>query len=303
MRPLKGGDLYSLLYRWYLVIKKSSMLRRWPRAGRALSNLKGLMNRRFLGRAPVWVRIQSGLCKGMWMQLRLPAEALIWQGKHDTEVQNAILAAVRPGDIVYDIGAHIGTMALGTTLLVGKLGRVVAFDGDPENIARLEDHRARNELGDCLRVVHAAVWSRSASDGIEFRRGATAKSQGGVEADGNRPVLGSGDVINVPAVSLDDFIAAGEAPPQLVKIDVEGGEYEVLRGGAKLFAQDRPLVIAEVHHQQAANQITSWLSEHQYGAQWKIPKEQFPRQLFAWPAERDVADWMRNIHCRDERLK
>ncbi len=61
-----------------------------------------------------------------------------------------------------------------------------------------------------------------------------SRSQGGVEADGNRPVLGSGKVINVPAITLDDFVAAGEPPPQLLKIDVEGGEYEVLLGANTL---------------------------------------------------------------------
>jgi FkbM family methyltransferase len=189
-------------------------------------------------------------------------------------------------------------MALGAALLVGDLGLVVAFDGDPENIARLEEHCTRNGLESRLCVVHAAVWSRTAIDGIGFRRGATAKSQGGVQADGKRPVLGSGEVINVRAVTLDDIIGAGIPPPQLVKIDVEGGEYEVLRGGQRLFAKQRPLVIVEVHHQQAAQQITSWLSEYQYCAQWNIPKEQFPRHLFAWPKETDEAAWMRGSRSR-----
>ena len=221
-------------------------------------------------------------------------------------MQNAILAKARPGAVVYDIGANVGTMALGAALLVGDLGRVVAFEGDPENIARLREHRARNGLKNRLLVVHVAVWSRTAMDGIRFRRGAP-KSQGGVEADGIRPVLGSGELIKVPAITLDDFVATGGPPPQLVKIDVEGGEYEVLRGGNKLFATERPLVIAEVHHQQATEQITSWLSEYHYRAHWSIPKETFPRHLFAWPAETDGEAWMavvargkslrRNIGC------
>jgi hypothetical protein len=103
-----------------------------------------------------------------------------------------------------------------------------------------------------------------------------------VQADGNRPVLASGEVINVPVVRLDDLIDAGVPPPQLVKIDVEGGEYQVLCGAKKLFAKRRPLIIAEVHHQQAAEEITNWLSEYEC-AQWNIPREQFPRHLFAWP--------------------
>jgi FkbM family methyltransferase len=295
------ANLNALLYRTYFVLKRSATegaLRRLPRLGRGLDQLKRRIGRRFLPKVQLWVRIQSGLSKGMWMHLRLPREALLWSGEHEPEVQNAILAKVGPGAVVYDIGAHVGTMALGTALLVGDLGLVVAFDGDPENIARLQEHCAWNGLENRLRVVHAAVWSRTSIDGIGFRRGATARLQGGVQADGNRPVLGSGEVINVTAVSLDDFIGAGVPPPQLVKIDVEGGEYEVLRGGKKLFAKQRPLVIAEVHHHQAAEQITSWLSEYQYRAQWNVPKEQFPRHLFAWPKETDGEAWMRASRSR-----
>jgi hypothetical protein len=100
----------------------------------------------------------------------------------------------------------------------------------------------------------------------------------------------SGEVIHVPGIALDDFIASGGPVPQLIKIDVEGGEYEVLRGGTNLFAKGRPLIIVEVHHSRAADQIDAWLIEHQYCG--KCPNESFPRCLFAWPKEYDGAAWM-----------
>ena len=58
--------------------------------------------------------------------------------------------------------------------------------------------------------------------------------------DGQRPVLGSGHLIDVPAVTLDDFVANGGPAPQLVKIDVEVGEYDVLRGGDPDAVPDHP---------------------------------------------------------------
>jgi FkbM family methyltransferase len=87
-----------------------------------------------------------------------------------------------------------------------------------------------------LVVVHAAVWSYTASQGIPFRRGGTRRSQGGVESNGRKPVVGSAEIISVPAVALDHFVTTGGPPPQLVKIDVEGGEYEVLRAAAQTFS-------------------------------------------------------------------
>jgi FkbM family methyltransferase len=299
-------SFYGNLYRVYFIFSQSiaeGVFRRWPGTGRGFVRLKRLAQRHFLPKAHAWVRIQSGLSQGLWMQICVFGEAGLWRGEHEPEVQNAILAVVRPGAVIYDVGAHVGTMALGAAQLVGDLGRVVAFEGDPENVERLRANSVRNGLEGRLQVVHAAVWSRTASDGLSFRRGTTARSQGGIEADGNHPVLAKGEIIKVPAITLDDFVAAGGLPPRMVKIDVEGGEYEVLRGATTLLATQRPLIIAEVHHHRAAEQITTWLNENRYEAQWNIPEEKFPRRLFAWPTEQDGDAWMRDVLFGSSRQK
>jgi 2-polyprenyl-3-methyl-5-hydroxy-6-metoxy-1,4-benzoquinol methylase len=118
--------------------------------GSGLDKLRRRAGTRFLPKVQAWVQIQSGLSQGMWMHLTLPRETLIWRGEHEPAVQNAILAGVRPGAVVYDIGANVGIMALGAAQLVGNLGMVIAFDGDPENIERLREHSARNGLEDRL---------------------------------------------------------------------------------------------------------------------------------------------------------
>ena len=100
------ANLYALLYRIYSALKKSAaegVLRPWPSLGRGLDQLKRWVGTRFLPKVQVWVRVQSGLSQGVWMHLRLPRETLIWHGKHEPEVQKAILAKVRPGAVFYDI--------------------------------------------------------------------------------------------------------------------------------------------------------------------------------------------------------
>jgi Methyltransferase FkbM domain len=106
-----------------------------------------------------------------------------------------------------------------------------------------------------------------------------------VEATGQTPVLANGAVIDVPAITLDAFLVAGNPPPRLVKIDVEGGECEALRGGKNLFLTHRPSVIVEVHRQVAYEWLCEWLREMGYSAEWKIPDEGFPRYLIARPDE------------------
>jgi FkbM family methyltransferase len=260
-----------LLYRLYFAPKSAvgRMIRLWPSAQRPLNLFKTLLRRYVLPEVRVWLQVQKGLSQGMWMRLGLPDEARYWRGEHDLEVERALWTAIYPGTVLYDVGAHSGYFALGAARLVGKCGRVVAFDGDPDNVVRLREHAFKNDLAGNLELVHAAVWSKTASDGISFRRGRGPRAQGGVEADGCRPVLGNGELIKVPAITLNHFIAGGWPFPNVIKIDVEGGEAKVLWGGARLFADHRPLVIAEVHQAHAAEQIGRWLNEYQYCAKWK----------------------------------
>jgi len=281
---------FLLVYRAYAAVKKSvidRVLLRSPRAREQFDRAKHYVRGRFFPSRQLWLQVQSGFAQGMWMYLRIPEEAGFWRSDHEPEVQAALSAIARAADVVYDVGAHIGSLALGAARLVGVNGKVIAFDGDPENVARLQENAARNGLQTTLQIVHAAVWSHTSQHGIGFRRARAGTSQGGVEALGQRPVLADGELIQVPAITLDSFVAAGGPPPQVIKIDVEGGECEVLRGAANLLRTHRPALIVEVHHEQADEQIRSLLEELRYATDWKIPKENFPRTVIAWPTDYD----------------
>jgi len=295
-------NLNALRFRAYFAAKELGIpviLRRAPAIARKINRLGSLV----LPRAPVWVRVRSGLSQGMWMRLHLPNEARLWRGQHESAVQRAIPAAVRMGDVVYDVGAHAGSIALGLTRALGPAGRVVAFEADPGNVKSLRENVSRNQLMANLQVVHAAVWSEGGGD-LAFRRGGASRSHGGVETASQHPVLGSGGIISVPAITLDEFVAKGGPMPRLVKVDVEGGEYEVLTGGKTLFRNHRPLLAVEVHHQDAAEQIRGWLIKYDYEGRWLVPTEQFPCCLFAWPKGYDGVDWMQRsaiLLCGDGR--
>jgi FkbM family methyltransferase len=283
-------NLNEMRCRAYLAareLKIAGVLLRVPGVERPAKRLLKVL----LPSKPAWVQVRSGLAEGMWMRLNLKRETRLWRGEHEPTLQGALRAAIQPGMVVYDIGAHAGSIALGVSRLVGPTGRVVAFEADPQNVENLRENRDRNHLTETLGIVSSAVWSYS-SNGISFRSGGEKRAHGGVEMDGQRPVLGTGQLIEVAAVTLDDFVANGGPPPQLVKVDVEGGEYDVLRGGDCLFSKQRPLIAAEIHHRQAADQIRPWLVAHQYSCRWIAPVEQFPCCLFAWPETYKGSGWM-----------
>ena len=119
-----------LKYRIYFAARGlgSGLLGRVPAAARKS------LRRTLFPETAQWVRVRSGISQGLWMRLLLPREVRLWRGEHEITVQRAILAAVTPGCVVYDVGAHTGSIALGVARLVGPTGRVVAFEADPANI-------------------------------------------------------------------------------------------------------------------------------------------------------------------------
>ena len=232
----------------------------------------------------VWVQVEHGLAQGLWLRLRLPEETFLWRGEHEPEVQALLARHLKQGGVAYDVGSYVGFFALGMARRLGPAGRVVAFEPDPENAARLEGHIARNHMQSQIQVVEAAAWRAIGGNTIAYRRGIKVRSQGGVEGDGLRPVLASGERILVRSISLDEFIAGGNPAPQLLKIDVEGGESAVLAGAERLITDGRPVIICEIHHAEAARWTEEWLSARDYRMDWLIPPEKFPRRLLAEPA-------------------
>lgn len=251
----------------------SARMLRWTRA-------------RLVPRSRIWVQVEEGLAEGLWMRVQLPEETFLWRGDHEPDVQAVLGKLAQPGWVTYDVGSYVGFFALAMARAAGPAGRVVAFEPDPESAARLRENVARNQMDNYIQVVEAVAWHKSA-DQIPYRRGAQARSQGGVVADGMNPVLAAGEQILVRSISLDEFIADGNPAPQLMKVDVEGGEALVLAGAEKLIIRGKPLIICEVHHQAAALWLEQWLPERGYRLEWTIPPEEFPRRLVAQPAPRD----------------
>jgi FkbM family methyltransferase len=143
-----------------------------------------------------------------------------------------------PVPVPKNIGAY--------TLLVGK---VVAFEPSPANLRILRWHRAVNKLRQLV-VVPAAV-SEESKPSVGFYL------VNGGEHSGNSLTIGGEDIpfmedkrcerIEVPAVSLDDYCFEHELRPDVVKVDVEGGELLVLHGARKTLETERPVVVLAVH--------------------------------------------------------
>src|SRR5207245_963488 len=128
--------------------------------------------------------------------------------------QTAMQQYLRPGMIFYDIGANIGFLSLLGARIVGKDGRVFAFEPDPELGARLRVNVRHNDL-QVISVEEKAVWCESGTVCFARADPATSPDRG----LGHIVARPAGDTIQINTVSLDDFVLAAPAP-DFLKCDV-----------------------------------------------------------------------------------
>lgn len=268
---------------WKIGIQKLSMSSRVRRAHALVSRipLLGWLIRRLVRiaiplDARLWVHIPVGPESGVWAHLDPRFEMEYASGTYEFQVQRELLTNLQPGSVFYDVGAHIGIVSMFAAQVVGAEGAVFAFEADPENARRIEEHILRNGLKQ-ISLVQNAVWSSAGRLRFERASERSSRNQGAVST-GPNPSTGS--MVEVEAIALDDY-AEVSRPPTLIKIDVEGAEGEVLRGSEHIFSAFRPILICEVHDKRAEMDVTRWLKERKYEFTWLESTNKFPRQLLA----------------------
>ena len=155
--------------------------------------------------------LRDALCRGIWAERAFP------QGL-------ALKELCRSGDVVIDAGANIGYMSLIAAREVGPTGRVIAIEPAQRAFSLLELNAERN-FPDRIIPVRAAC---DETDG----RVTMFVSEYSEEYNSLRPesVLGRVHEEVVPARSLDSLSRDLGIRPDVVKIDVEGAEWPVLKG-------------------------------------------------------------------------
>jgi FkbM family methyltransferase len=153
------------------------------------------------------------------------------------------------GAVCWDIGAHIGYHSLGFAALGAE---VVAFEPNEHNARLLRLHLERNaNLGKHIRHLAVAVADHDGEMTFVQSSDLSGASSGSHLDAGLQPLESytGFDPVRVPVVRMDTLIEErGERKPDIIKIDVEGCETLVLRGGHKLLTNHKPLLLIEVHH-------------------------------------------------------
>jgi FkbM family methyltransferase len=215
---------------------------------------------RVLPNAVLPLRISPGL---WWLAERDAVSDMLFEGTFEKAERALLAKLLRPGMTVLDIGAHAGLYAMTAARLIGPAGRVIAFEPSARERARLERHLRLNRIAN----VTIEPIALGAADG-EVELFVVDGSQTGCNS--LRPPPGERvQAARVPIRRLDDYAERSELPRiDFVKIDVEGGERDVLRGGEQLFRCDRPMLLCEIEPariapwnyspQEIFDLVTSW---------------------------------------------
>jgi len=208
------------------------------------------------------VVVAGGDLKGMHLVLDMQGEKDYWLGTYEPELQGAVRDWVKPGWIAYDVGANIGYISLLFAKTVGNNGKVFSFEALPANLERLRKNINLNfdNIGK-ITIFSGAVTNMIAP--VRFLIGPSG-GMGKVEGSAGR----QGEYhqsIEVPGITLDDFVYhQGQPVPQVIKIDIEGGEVLALPGMQRLLVEKHPLLFIEMHGYEAAKVVWDLLTSAGY---------------------------------------
>jgi FkbM family methyltransferase len=182
------------------------------------------------------VHILRGPIRGMkWVKGAGPNA--YWVGTYEVVRLREFADALKNGDVVYDVGANAGIYSLYGSFKVGNSGWVYAFEPLERNLRYLRQHVALNNLQNCT-VLESAVCNTE---------GTLAFSAAGWEPSMAR-LSPRGEIV-VPSTTLDICIYGEKRlrPPNVLKIDVEGAEFEVLLGATRSITEFHPTIFLELH--------------------------------------------------------
>ena len=157
-----------------------------------------------------------------------------WLGTYEKTKQERFGAAIRRNDVVYDLGAQAGFYSLLASRLVGTQGSVYSFEPLPRNIRFLRQHIKMNRVTN-INVFELAIGAMDRT--AQF-------------ADGPNPLQGSlseGGQRAVRVAQLDTLFLEGHLrPPNVLKIDIEGGGLQACLGARTLLETHRPAVFLAI---------------------------------------------------------
>lgn len=171
-------------------------------------------------------------------------------GGHQLSELGMIRSLSREGDVILDVGAHIGTFCIPLAKHIGVSGRVYAFEPTPDSYRILRRNIEANSLADNLTATNALISDKKIEFAVHYSSDHSSAAYfvpvGEAESNGDRP---ESKPVAVDTVHLDTWGLSGEAPLErldVLKVDTEGMELRVLRSASALIERFQPVIMVEI---------------------------------------------------------
>ena len=167
-------------------------------------------------------------------------------GQCEPDLQSYLKSVLKPGNTFIDVGANFGFHTLLASKLVGKAGKVIAFEPSPENLKFLQYHCRINFLKNVF--IFSKAVGNTTNDSIEFILVDGGKhSSNSLTITKDVPYIAESQkqIINVPITTIDKTCQELDLAPDIIKIDVEGAELLVLQGASETIKRHRPIVFLD----------------------------------------------------------
>jgi FkbM family methyltransferase len=195
---------------------------------------------------PVRLNVAPGGCVDFWWSHVVPYydanRAFLDYWGHDAGDLRFLWSVLEPGMTFLDVGANQGVYSIVAALRLKGSGAVIAFEPSPREYERLELHFRLNGMAGARAEMLALGAASGRMNFFQVASGDTSRS--GLRAPE------SGDPVNeipVQSMTLDEYASMrGLDQIDFIKLDVEGGEMDVLRGASKALLKFRPVLLCEV---------------------------------------------------------
>ena len=163
----------------------------------------------------------------------------------EQKVKEIFLENIYPGDVVIDVGSNIGDYTLLASKKVGDSGKVLSFEPLSETFLTLNRNLQLNEITNCM-FFQKAVGEKPGL--ANLYKNNLSGTMGFLDSSLNGQNLIKRDEIEV--VTIDDVLTSKHIDvANMIKIDVEGFEYEVLLGCLQSFKENKiKKILCEVHY-------------------------------------------------------
>jgi FkbM family methyltransferase len=170
------------------------------------------------------------------MSMLIPAHEADVFGRFEFErlTRELLLEALQPGDVVIDVGAHVGIVTLQAARHVGPDGHVHSVEPTPVNADMLRRNIEANDLSNVS--VHNCAAGSESGTAVLHQMGLTYLNS----LVGANPYSSEAPSVEVPVRRLDDLVAGRV---DAIKIDVEGAELDVLQGAERVLGENPHLTL------------------------------------------------------------